>query len=113
MADRKSSIPTKAASSPVTILPAPEAAWRHDQHGRQGPLHGRHGLLHGRQGPLHGQHLRRAAVAQSQIRGGLPQCLATVAENGCRSTYAVQPGPFLTNIYVEADTQIGNWAPNC
>src|SRR6202040_4178788 len=30
---------------------------------------------YGRQGPLHGQHLRRAAVAQSQIRGGLPQCL--------------------------------------
>src|ERR1700741_4162561 len=26
-------------------------------------------------GPVHGQHLRRAAVAQSQIRGGLPQCL--------------------------------------
>ena len=30
---------------------------------------------HGRQGPLHGQHLRRAAVAQPQIRGGLPPCL--------------------------------------
>src|SRR5438105_12813805 len=30
---------------------------------------------HGRQGPLHGQHLRRAAVAQPQIRGGLPQRL--------------------------------------
>ena len=30
---------------------------------------------HGRQGPLHGQHLRRAAMAQPQIRGGLPQRL--------------------------------------
>ena len=30
---------------------------------------------HGWQGPLHGQHLRRAAVAQPQIRGGLPQRL--------------------------------------
>ena len=30
---------------------------------------------HGRQGPLHGQHLRRTAVAQPQIRGGLPQRL--------------------------------------
>ena len=28
-----------------------------------------------KQGPLHGQHLRRAAVAQPQIRGSLPQCL--------------------------------------
>src|ERR1700732_3611363 len=28
-----------------------------------------------RRGPLHGQHLRRAAVAQPQIRGDLPQCL--------------------------------------
>ena len=36
----------------------PETARDHDQHGRQGPVHG--------------QHLRRAAVAQSQIRGGLP-----------------------------------------
>src|SRR5271156_2410563 len=26
-------------------------------------------------GPVHGQHLRRAAVAQSQIRRSLPQCL--------------------------------------
>ena len=39
----------------------PEAPRGHDQHGRQGPLHG--------------QHLRRAAVAQPQIRGGLPPCL--------------------------------------
>src|SRR5438477_2693724 len=34
----------------------PEAAWGHDQHGRQRPLHG--------------QHLCRAAVVQPQIRGG-------------------------------------------
>jgi transposase InsO family protein len=33
----KISIPTEAASSPVTTLPHPEAAWRHDQHGRQRP----------------------------------------------------------------------------
>ena len=39
----------------------PEGPRDHDQHGRQGPLHG--------------QHLYRAAVAQPQIRGGLPQCL--------------------------------------
>ena len=38
-----------------------KAAWRHNQHGRQRPLHG--------------QHLCRAAVAQPQIRGGLPPCL--------------------------------------
>jgi transposase InsO family protein len=30
---------------------------------------------YGRQGSLHGQHLRRAAVAQPQIRGSLPQRL--------------------------------------
>ena len=35
----------------------------------------RHQDQHGRQGPVHGQHLCRAAVAQSQIRGGLPPCV--------------------------------------
>ena len=43
-----------------------EAAWDHDQHRRQGPLHG--------------QHFRRAAVAQPEIRGSLPQCLWSVGE---------------------------------
>jgi putative transposase len=28
-----------------------------------------------KRGPVHGQHLRRAAVAQPEIRGSLPQCL--------------------------------------
>jgi transposase InsO family protein len=45
----------------------PEAAWRHDQHGRQRPVHG--------------QHLCRAALAQPQIRRGLPARLCDC----CRS----------------------------
>src|ERR1700675_989936 len=42
-------------------------------HRHPGAPRGHH--QHGWQGPLHGQHLRRAAVAQPQIRGGLPQRL--------------------------------------
>src|SRR5258705_1139915 len=52
----RSSIPTRAVSSPVTISPAREGSRDHHQHGRQGPVHG--------------QHLRRAAVAKLEIRGG-------------------------------------------
>jgi hypothetical protein len=37
-------------------------------------------LCCGWQGPLYGQHFRRAAVAEPQIRGGLSQHLASVAE---------------------------------
>jgi hypothetical protein len=48
----------------------PEAPRDHDQHGWQGPLHG--------------QHLRRAAVAQPQIRGSLPPRL-------CQAAVSVEP----------------------
>ena len=63
-------------------------ARRHDQHGWQGPLHG--------------QHLRRAAVAQPQIRGGLPQRLCRVAE-------AKAGGWRLTSTFTIASAVISRW----
>jgi len=50
-----------AASSPRRLHRHLEAPRDNDQHGWQGALHG--------------QHLRRATVAEPQIRGSLPQCL--------------------------------------
>ena len=56
-----SSTPTRAASSPAMIGLHQHAAGasRSSEHGRQGPVHG--------------QRLRGTAVAQHQVRGGVPE----------------------------------------
>ena len=61
-ASPRSSTPTRARSSPPTRSPRVlrERGIKHQ---------------HGRQGPLPRQHLRRAAVAVAQVRGGLPACV--------------------------------------
>ena len=54
-ARRRSSTPTRAASSPASPSPGPAGTRRPD--------------LDGRQGPVHGQYRHRAAVAFAQMRG--------------------------------------------
>ena len=65
-ASRKSSIPIRAGSSPARPSPACRQEWNCDQHGRQGCLAG--------------QRLRRAAVAQREIRGGVSRAYDSVRE---------------------------------
>src|SRR6202040_2972758 len=74
-----------AASSPATISPTPRSATRSPSAwmARACPREGG--------GPLHGQHLRRAAVAQPQIRGGLPQRLCQCRRGQGRHRLLARP----------------------
>src|SRR6202030_133192 len=59
---------------------------------------------HGWQGALHGQRLHRAAVAQPQIRGGLPACLWQRRRGSPTSRASSKSGEMLAFVHIPTGT---------
>ena len=88
-ASRRSSTPTRAASSPAPAFTGVLAARRHPH-------------LDGRARPLDGQRVHRAAVALAQVRGHLSQGL-------CRRPRSAQPGSHRGSAFYNGRARIRRW----